>query len=295
MECSNVIHNDLFGQEEEIERKAFFSYDNIPTETRQKVFFVISENGYHFEKDWSNLERVKIEDFQRLRYEICKHKGIPNIFDDFFDDDAIHEWIMDCPVKDLLRTIELFISLKSIDRSRGYRERFLHTVNDINDIFKIDKIGYQIVSGKIIRKDSEYLHEEVIKRTINLLCTNDFKGPLDEFQKALDHYLNKEYKNTIQEANNSFESTMKAVLTKLNIDFNQTDTASKLIDKLCEKGIIYPYTKSLFQGLPTIRNNQSGHGHGIDPKIIYPSYAELSLNLAGSLIVFLINKYQELK
>ncbi|MFY1110428.1 MAG: abortive infection family protein [Methanosarcinaceae archaeon] len=292
-----MIHKDLFGQEEEIERKQFFSYENIPAETRQKVFFVIDENGYHLEKDWSESERVKTEDFSKLRYEICKHKGIPEISDKFLDDDAIYEWIMNCPVEDFLRTIELFIRVRLKDRTKGYRERLINTIRDINDIFNIDKVGYEIeiVSGKIIRRDSEFLHEQVVKKAITLLYVNDFKGPLEEFEKALDHYLKKEYKDTIQEANNSFESTMKAVLTKLNLDFNQNDTASKLIEKLCDKGIIYPYMQSLFQGLPTIRNNQSGHGHGMNPKVIYPSYAEFSLNLAGSSIVFLINRYHELK
>jgi hypothetical protein len=127
------------------------------------------------------------------------------------------------------------------------------------------------------------------------LYTNEFNDPLEEFQKALDHYMRKEYKDTIQEANNSFESTMKSVLAKLSYSYDQNDVASKLIDKLCENGVIYPHTKSFFLGLPTIRNNQSGHGHGIDPKVINQNYAELALNLAGTFIVFLITRYQELK
>jgi len=41
-----MIHKDLFNQKEEIEKKTFLSSDNIPTETRQKVIFVISENVF---------------------------------------------------------------------------------------------------------------------------------------------------------------------------------------------------------------------------------------------------------
>jgi hypothetical protein len=51
----------------------------------------------------------------------------------------------------------------------------------------------------------------------------------------------------------------------------------------------------MFQGLPKLRNNESAHGQGIDSKEVNQSYAELALNLAGSFIVFLINRYQELK
>lgn len=59
--------------------------------------------------------------------------------------------------------------------------------------------------------------------------------------------------------------------------------------------IIPTYTKPMFQGLPKLRNNESAHGQGIDPKEVNQSYAELALNLAGSFIVFLINRYKELK
>jgi hypothetical protein len=67
-----------------------------------------------------------------------------------------------------------------------------------------------------------------------------------------------------------------------------------LLDVLSKNGIIYPYTKPMLQGLPTIRNKQSGHGQGIDPIEVSQSYAELALNLAGTFIIFLITRYQEL-
>lgn len=246
---------------------------------------------YYYKK---YVGRYSSDDYLKLRYEINKYKGIQNISDIEDDRIAINEWILNCSVVDFLQTIELFIRIKKNEISNGLNIRLTKTINDINDLFKLDKIGYEIVNEKIIRKDFEYLHEQVIKQTINLLYTNDFKGPLVEFQKALDHYIRKEYKDTIQEANNSFESTMKSVLTKLNVDFKPDGNADLLLDSLKEKGVIYSYTKPLFQGLPTIRNKQSGHGQGIDPKEVNQSYAELALNLAGTFIVFLITRYQEM-
>jgi aromatic ring-opening dioxygenase LigB subunit len=289
-----VIHKDLFGQNEVIEKKTFLSYDNIPNETRLKVFYVIAENAYHFENEGPFSYPQREEDLDHLRYQICKHNGISKISNQYNERSAIHEWLMGCSIKDFLQTIEIFIDIRIKDSSRDWQNRLSNTITEINEIFRNDKIGYEIVSGRFIRKDSEYLHEQVIKQTINLLYTNDFKGPLVEFQKALDHYIRKEYKDTIQEANNSFESTMKSVLTKLNINFSSDDTAEMLLDRLIQKEFIYKYTKSLFIGLPVIRNKQSGHGHGIDPKEVNQSYAELALNLAGTFIVFLVTKYKEL-
>jgi hypothetical protein len=291
-----MIHTDLFGQKEEVEKKKFLIHDDIPTETRQKVFFVISENAYHLKNERSRIPSLKkVEDLSKLRHNICKHKGIQDVSK--FEDNrtAINKWIRGCSKEDFLRTVEIFIEIRCEDSSAGYQKRLDNTINEINEIFKIDKIGYEIVSRRFIQKDSEFIQEQVTKKAITLLYTNDFKGPLEEFQKALDHYIRKEYKSTIQEANNSFESTMKSVLTKSNISFDQSGSAELLLDLLCKNEIIYTYTKAMFQGLPKLRNKHSAHGQGIDPKEVNQSYAELALNLAGSFIVFLINRYHELK
>jgi hypothetical protein len=196
-----MIHKDLFGQKEEIEKKKFFSYDTVPAETRQKFFFIISEYGYHFGKT-STTSHKKFEDLPKLKHEICKHKGVrklsrsTSVFTHLSKTTSvnaeINEWIINCPIVDFLRTIEIFVYIKSSDKSRGSDQRLKDTINDINDIFKIDKIGYEIINERIVRKDSEFLHERVIKATITLLYENEFNGPLEEFQKALDHYLMKE-------------------------------------------------------------------------------------------------------
>jgi len=289
-----MIQDDLFGQKEEIERKTFLSYDEISNKTRQTVWYIITENAYHFENEGGLSYRQKVEDLDRLRYQICKHKGISNISKYSDNRTAIREWLTSCTVKDFLQTIEIFIDIRgNTDRSTDWYPRLFNTITEINKTFKINRIGYEIVKGRFVHIGSEFMHEQVIKPTIDLLDSNDFKGPLEEFQKALDYYLNGDYKNTVQEASNSFESTMKSVLTKLNINFNQEGNASLLIGYLKNKKIIPSYMEPLFQSLHTIRNKYScSHGQGIDPKETEQRYAELSLNLAGTLIIFLITTYQ---
>lgn len=296
-----MIYKDLYGQKEETDKKMSLIYDNIPSETRQVVYTIITENvlesqiilGIVCTPSKGIIQNT--DDYRKLWLEIKKYKRIPHIYDIDDHQEEIYHWLMKCPVIDFLRTIDLFIRIKKNETQQEPNERLRNTINDINDLFKLDKIGYEIVNERIIRKDSEFLQEQVIKNTITLLHTNDFKGPHEEFQKALDHYMKKEYKDTIQEANNSFESTMKSVLTKLNVDFKPDGTAELLLDLLIKKEVMYTYTKPLFQGLPKLRNNQSGHGQGIDPKEVNQSYAELALNLAGTFIVFLITRYQEMK
>jgi len=293
-----VIFKELFGQKDEINKKDYFDYDNISIKTRQKIFFVISENAFYISRD-SILGEPR-EDLNRLIYQLSKHKGISNINNEISDSSSINKWILECSVIDVLRTIEIFLWIRRNDETQGNYERLQRTITEINDIFDIDKIGYEIVEDKIIRRDSKYLHKETIKQTISLLKDNEFKGALEEFEKALSNYLEKDYKNTISEANKSYESTMKSILTKLQIDYNSSDTASQLIRKFYENNLIFSHTESftnnlneILKGLPTIRNNQSGHGQGLDPKKVNKSYAEFALHLCGSFIVFLIERYKE--
>lgn len=295
-----VIFKNLFGQKDEIDKKEFFDYDEIDLSVRQKIFYVISENGFYISRE--DIMPKPREDLGRLRYQICKHKGISNINNEISDSNSINKWILECNVIDLLRTIEIFLWIRENDETTGSYERLQKTISELNDIFDIDKIGYEIVENKIIRRDSKYLHKEAIKETISLLKNNEFSGALEEFEKALGKYLEKDYGSTISEANKAYESTMKSILTKLQISYNTSDTASQLIRKFYDEDLIFSHTESftnnlneILKGLPTIRNNQGGHGQGLDPKKVDKSYAEFALHLCGSFIVFLIQRYEERK
>lgn len=297
-----IIFKDLFRQKEETDKKAYFDYDKIQQETRQKIFFVIQENAFYYGYDRPKIIRVPYIDLRELRYQISKHKGIRNINNEIEDNEAINSWLVKCSVIDFLRTIEIFLHIRQNDNSEGNNDRLQKTIQEINEIFDIDKIGYEIIECKIIRRDSKYLHKETIKQTISLLYNDSFKGPLEEFENALSKYLEKDYKGAILEANKAYESTMKAILTKLKISHNPSDTASVLIKKFYDTGLIFSHTESftnnlseILKGLPTIRNKQGGHGQGLDPQKVDKSYAEFALHLCGSFIVFLIGRYEEVK
>ena len=82
----------------------------------------------------------------------------------------------------------------------------------------------------------------------------------------------------------------------------QSDTASKLLKQLYDNKVIFSQTESftnnlneVLKSLPTIRNKLGGHGQGLDPQKVHKSYAEFALHLCGSFIVFLIQRYEEVK
>ena len=179
----------------------------------------------------------------------------------------------------------------------------------MNSLFNEYRIGYEFLADatKMIRArriDSTYTHEKMVKPTLALLHDLDFKGPLQEFNDALNEYNNQKYSNAITSANKAFESMMKAVLQELKITFNPKDPAKKLIGVLFDQQVVPSNLQSLTSGirtvltsgLPAIRNAPAiAHGSGRDPQEIERSYAEFAINLCATYILFLEARYKERK
>jgi hypothetical protein len=162
---------------------------------------------------------------------------------------------------------------------------------NINDIFSMDNIGYELKNGKITPIISEYLHEEVITPALSLLRGADFDGPLEEFEEAIKFFRQKQYSDVIHCANKAFESTLKGILNKEEGD------PKDLINELIRRGILesyyeghLDYLRKLLLCLPITRHKKAGHGQGKKKKAVDISYAEFALHLAGTFIAFLIKK-----
>lgn len=300
-----LFENLFFRRKKRIEgkEKDYHSY-KIPKETRWKIVHIVFEN-------------LSDNELRNLLQKLAKEFGRPTISSEIRDENKIQDFILNSPEEELLTSIELLIALKNQDLlNRGYydptsaqkNQDFIH---QINKAFKLDKIGYEIVPVGledlhyiIVPIDSKYLYTETIKKTLTLLHDVNFKGSLQEFESALDEYRNEKYDNAILKANKAFESTLKAILTKKRIPFDEKkDKISVLISKLFDspqfidsslKDTLNKVRGILESGLPTIRNQPGvAHGQGLEPKNIEKSYAEIALHLAGTYIVFLIERYKE--
>jgi hypothetical protein len=185
---------------------------------------------------------------------------------------------------------------------------FESVLDGIHTIFRTHNFEYEIIESaaglEVIRIDSQYLHEEVIKKTRKLLYDLKFQGPLQEFDDALGALENQDYDTAINEAQKAFESTMKAILQELNHPLNPKWAAKDLITASTDAGVIPTTFGSLSagvrtvleSGLPSIRNAPGvAHGAGRDPKVIERSYAQFAVHLCGSYVVFLIKRFEEMR
>ena len=131
-----------------------------------------------------------------------------------------------------------------------------------------------------------------------------FSGPLEEFLHAHERYRKGAYKDAVVSACKSFESTLKAICTRMSWPFDpHNDTAKSLMEKTFAEGLIPKYLQTEFtslrsileSGVPTIRNKTSGHGQGAVPSSLPEHFVAFVLHLTASNIVFLIESLKALK
>lgn len=121
------------------------------------------------------------------------------------------------------------LSFQCIDfyaRDNGYRHYAEPTITaddaieELNLRFLEHGVGYKYEAGTLIRLDSELVHAEVVKPTLNLLRAKEYKGANEEFLKAHEHYRHQRYQECMNECLKAFESVMKAICHKRKWQYN---------------------------------------------------------------------------
>lgn len=175
----------------------------------------------------------------------------------------IKDFLSECSVEEFFTTLEIIISLKydwylvsvMFDRSHVINstgavikipnhelnkreEHFNSFIDNIDSIFKINNIKYEIVPVGFKRLPyliTPHISMETIKKSMSLLSNNGFEDTLSKFEKALAEYEKKNYEKSIVNITESFESALKIVLNKENVEFknlNMHELAKKVQYKL---------------------------------------------------------------
>ena len=135
-----------------------------------------------------------------------------------------------------------------------------------------------------------------MKPALQLLEATHYAGANQEFRKAHKHYRHHRYGEAINECLKSFESTLKVIFKKRQWPFDEKKaTANKLLQIVFEQELVPTYLQSEFNGLravlesgvPTIRNEESGHGAGEEPRHIPEHLAAYVIHLTAAAIVFI--------
>jgi hypothetical protein len=284
-----------------------FTYDSIPQKLRVQIVHIIrdaiGENTYG-----SNDDIQKVYEF--IQKTLCREYGLfklGNAFNEGNEEQVLNFLLRTDENDQVIDTIELtFKYINRIIRDDYQRYSYFakpnikpdEAINELNDRFKEEGIGYAFEGGEIIRIDSTYTHAEITKPTISLLWNKKFKGANEEYFKAHEHYRHGRNKECLTECLKAFESTMKVICKEKGWAFNQTDTAKKLIQVCFQNGLVPTFTQNQFSslisllesGIPTIRNKLGGHGQGQVPQKVDDEMTRYGINLTGTNIIFLIEQ-----
>ena len=159
-------------------------------------------------------------------------------------------------------------------KNRGMKVPAGHAIDELNERFRRAGVGYQFEDGKLFRVTLELLHSEVVRSALRYLHQKGFEGPREEFLKAHGHYRAGETKAAITDANNAFESTLKAILDQRSWQYPKGARASELLKMVSSQGFLPGYLDKSFDqlaatlksGLPKVRGEEGAHGQGASPR-----------------------------
>ncbi len=145
---------------------------------------------------------------------------------------------------------------------------------------------------RIIRKESEVLHQEAVEPALHLLSATMFKHANAEFLRALEDHRKEDFRDCLTKCGSAFESTMKVLCDRKSISYKQTDTASVLLRALLANSNLDAYWEQSLILIATLRNRlSSSHGAGSQQKVVPKHVATYAINATASAIVLLVDEF----
>ncbi|MGJ7546338.1 STM4504/CBY_0614 family protein [Variovorax sp. LT1R16] len=304
---------DLFSKRQKRARGEMpdvYVYDELPHPLRVQIVHIISDAFGEDEAFGGNNHALSAYEF--VKQALCREFGVFELvkYPKSNQDSVFNFFLQEESAERALDVVELcfrFIQAISEDRQYlYYTKRKIEpdgAIAELNVRFKEHGVGYQFESGEIIRVDSQFLHAEAVKPTLNVLRDKSFKGANEEFLKAHEHYRHGRYKESLVDSLKAFESTMKTICSLRGWPMQPTDTAKNLISICMSNGLFPSYFESQFSsmrsllesGVPTVRNKNGGHGQGAAPVAVPEYLARYTLNLTATTILFMVEAHQATK
>jgi hypothetical protein len=138
-------------------------------------------------------------------------------------------------------------------------------------------IGYEF--PQFIRKDSQFVHQEVIRPCLDALNNPLLRIAEAELRKAHVDYDNGRFPDAITSCCSAFESVLKTICDRRGWQYDpDKDTCARLV-KICkDNGLFPPLYEAIFVGTGTIRN-KLGDAHGRGPNPVHKASQEQAAHM----------------
>lgn len=301
---------DLFSKRQKRSRGEVpdvYQYNIIPAELRVQIVHIIRDAF----GDLDTHGNTARNSFKFIHEALCREYGVFSLGNQLDSDiEAVFYFLLQTPeidkVIDIVELTFRYIDRIVREKQHQYKNRKIlpdEAIAELNHRFQEHGVGYQYESGMMMRVDSQFAHEEIIRPALSMLSDPIYEGANAEFLSAHANYRTGKYKECLNDCLKAFESTMKAICTQRDWEFNIGDTSNRLIKIMFEHELIPSFMQSHFTalrstleaGVPTVRNRLSGHGQGAEEVTVPESIAAYALHLTASNVLLLTRANEEMK
>lgn len=282
-----------------------YIYDNLPNPLRVQIVLL-------WEKfDTLSPEFVEASLSREVVEYLCEEYGVfvlanpnPNIVyrQRPYRQELVKFFLDETNVDKALDVVEAVFNFIS-DHPQFYRQEQPDlAINTLNARFLENNVGYQLKNRQIIRIDSGFLHQDVVKPALHLLNATGYSSSQENFLAAHEYYRKSDFPAALNECNKALESTLKIICENRGWKSPERAGAAALIDICLKKGLIPEYWREylpelanlLKRGVPKARNELSGHGQGNKRQPIPRHVIAHALHLTAAAIVFLVEAEKSL-
>jgi len=274
-----------------------FVYDDVPQPLRVQLVQIL--------QDGIGPDQEYLQFYSGIHKTLCREYGVFSLTKERRSSDweAVANYLLQ--TEDVEHVIDIVeVGLRAVDtviRQRNWQYIGCSvspddTISEANSRFKEHGVGFEYISGEMIRVDSQLIHNDVVKPALKLLSDKRFKGANEEFLKAHEHYRHGRNKECLTECLKAFESTMKIICDIKGWGCQPRDTAKKLIETCMNNGLFPTFLQShvgnlraiLESGVPTVRNKLGGHGQGSAVTSVSDATARFALHSTATNIVMFV-------
>ncbi|RDU74009.1 hypothetical protein CQA57_03420 [Helicobacter anseris] len=195
--------------------------------------------------------------------------------------------------------LEIFLDLLTII-FHFFRIHDQKILQELNQRMLENGFGYQFENDTLIRIDSLPMHKNVVKPTLELLQDSRFENANVEYRQAFDDCNHRRYEEMFVNLCKSAESTIKIICDINKFELPKSSTLSSLTETLKNNNFLPNYSTESLNGLAkvlntigNIRNNNGGHGTGVEKRKIDQSFITYAMHSTASTLLFLLQRQKE--
>lgn len=218
------------------------------------------------------------------------------------------QFLETCESNHFLDAVEYIFQVEAFWRVSAKNE----FVNQINSFFDVDDLPYFVTDyveveeagsiygtpttvtkvgayPRVVLRENRLVHAKAVEPALLLLTDPAFASANNEFLEALEDYRKEDYGDCLTKCGSAFESVMKIICHKNDWPFEQTDTASTLLNVIVSRTQLNSFFVQPLMLVATIRNRLSkSHGAGTESKQVPQHVAQFAINATASAILLLV-------